>query len=195
MADVAVPGDGPADEFNRLMRRAEAGEPEAMDELMRRMYGSLRRMARAQLRQEHGDCTLAPTELVNEAYLRLFAGGKAPATEDQAHLAGLASRAMRRVLIDAARRRDAQKRPPASERTGLTHWGEVLAEQASADQLDDALRELEALDPRQARIVEMRFFVGLREEEIGAILGVSARTVQREWRIAREWLRRALTHA
>lgn len=179
-------------EVTQLLQQLHAGDAGDMDALMRRMYGSLRRLARAQLRLERGECTLDATELVNEAYLRLFAGG-VPAIENRAHLAGLAARAMRRVLIDAARRRHALKRPPAAERTGLTQIADRLAEQASPDDLDGALRQLEQFDPRQAQIVEMRFFVGLREEDIGALLNISARTVQREWRIARAWLRRELS--
>jgi RNA polymerase sigma factor (TIGR02999 family) len=180
--NVIAPTAAQPGEVTQLLRLAEIGEPAAMDELMRRMYGSLRRLARAQLRHERGDCTMNPTELVNEAYLRLFHGGKLPEVADRGHLIGLAARAMRRVLIDSARRRHAQKRPCALDRTGIT-------------QIADALRQLEALDPRQAQIVEMRFFVGLREEEIGAVLAISPRTVQREWRIARAWLRRELSAA
>jgi RNA polymerase sigma factor (TIGR02999 family) len=193
--NVIAPTAAQPGEVTQLLRLAEIGEPAAMDELMRRMYGSLRRLARAQLRHERGDCTMNPTELVNEAYLRLFHGGKLPEVADRGHLIGLAARAMRRVLIDSARRRHAQKRPCALDRTGITQIADNLAEQASPDELDDALRQLEALDPRQAQIVEMRFFVGLREEEIGAVLAISPRTVQREWRIARAWLRRELSAA
>lgn len=190
-----APGSALDDEVTRLLRQAETGEPAAMNELMRRMYGGLRRLARAQLRHERGECTLNATELVNEAYLRLFAGGQLHGIEDRGHLISLAARAMRRVLIDAARRRQALKRPPAADRTGLTQIADSLAEQASADDLDGALQQLEQLDARQAQIVEMRFFVGLREEEIGAVLNISARTVQREWRIARAWLQRELSVA
>jgi RNA polymerase sigma factor (TIGR02999 family) len=186
-AEATSPG-----EVTRLLQAASAGDEAAMGEVMARMYETLHRMAAAQLRHER-DCTLSATELVNEAFLRVFAGTDLPEMQNRGHLIGLAARAMRRVLIDAARRRQAQKRPNAFDRVGLTEIASSLGENTEPDELDDALQQLEEIDARQAMIVEMRFFVGLREEEIGVALGISPRTVQREWRIAREWLKRELS--
>jgi RNA polymerase sigma factor (TIGR02999 family) len=181
------------DEVTRLLAAVRHGEGEAVETLMRHMYANLHRLAQAQLRREFGDCTLSATELVNEAFLRVFSGAELPPMHDRGHLLGLTARAMRRVLIDASRYRNAQKRPHPSDRVGLTEIAGSLAQDAAPDELDDALRRLEAMDERQARIVELRFFVGLSEADIAGALGVSERTVQREWRIAREWLKRELS--
>ncbi len=187
VAEAIPPGD-----ITRLLHAAGNGDETAMGEVMQRMYATLHRMAGARLRRER-DCTLSSTELVNEAFLRVFAGTDLPRMQNRGHLVGLAARAMRRVLIDAARRRQAQKRPHPADRVALTEIASSLGQETTPDQLDQALQALEAIDPRQAMIVELRFFVGLREEEIGTAMGISPRTVQREWRIAREWLKRELS--
>ena len=181
-----------AGEVTVWLRGAMEGDAEAMDQVMRQMYAALRQVARQQLAGEYQPRTLSATELVNESFLRLFGGGSMPRVEDRRHLLGIAARAMRQVLIDAARRRNAAKRPSAEDRIALTEIIDTLADGAEPEALGRAIDDLEAIDPRQARIVELRFFIGLTEEEIAALLGLSVSTVQREWRIARAWLRREL---
>lgn len=171
---------------------ALSGDAEAMERVMRRMYAALRQVARQQLGGEFQQRTLSATELVNESFLRLFGAGAPPRIEDRRHLLGMAARAMRQVLIDAARRRNAAKRPAPEDRIALTGIVDALAGDAGPEALGRVLDELAAIDPRQARIVELKFFAGLTGEEIAALLGLSVSTVQREWRIARAWLRREL---
>lgn len=175
-----------------LLLAAREGDPVALDEALRRMYHALHRLADEQLRQDRNERTLSATALVNEAYLRVFVGASSPQWESRGHLLGVTARAMRQVLIDAARRRKAAKRPQLKDRINLTEVVSGLAAEVEPDALEEALNRLEAIDPRQARIVEMRFFVGLTAEQIGAALDVSPSTVQREWRLARAWLQREL---
>lgn len=180
------------DDVTALLPAMRAGDPEALDRVMRQMYASLRQLARSQLRGEYAERTLSATELVNECFLRLFAGAPLPELAHRRHLLGVAARAMRQVLVDAARRRKAAKRPSAERGMSLTGIIDTLAADPDPEALDTALRELEAMDPQQAGIVELRFFAGLTEDEIALALGLSLRTVQREWRTARAWLRREL---
>lgn len=175
-----------------LLPAARAGDRSALDEVMRAMYQSLRQLASAQLAAEHGERTLSATELVNESFLRLFAGARLPDLAHRRHLLGVAARAMRQVLIDAARRRNSAGRSAGRERLHLTQIAESLPIQTEPEALGLALDELQVLDPRQAQVVELRFFVGLTEDEIATVMGLSVRTVQREWRIARAWLLREL---
>ena len=174
-------------EVTRLLQAARAGEPAALDRLLPLVYEDLRRLARRQLGREHGDRTLNPTGLVHEAYLKL--GGGAPVAADRAHFLAIAARAMRQVLVDQARERKAAKRGGGAwERTTLTDgvWvGDFQPDELLA--LDDALAELE---PRQRQVVECRFFGGMEEHEIAAALGISERTVHRDWVKARAWLYR-----
>ena len=187
----------PGEEVTQLLQAARAGEREALDHVMRQMYDQLHALAKAQLRKSFqvpgNDDGMCATVLVNEAFLRVFPGQRMPELKDSQHLLGTAGRAMRHVLIDLMRRHAAEKRPQQSQRVSLTEVGSSLAVEMSADDLDSALEKLERLDERQARIVELRFFVGLTEEEIAAVLGISSRTVKRDWRIARVWLERELT--
>ncbi len=187
-ANEEVPGE----DVTTWLQEAIAGDATAMDRVMRQMYAALRQVARQQLGAEFQPRTLCATELVNESFLRLFGSDALPRIEDRRHLLGMAARAMRQVLIDAARRRNAAKRPAAEDRIALTEIVDSLAGDAEPEALGQAIDDLEAIDPRQARIVEMRFFIGLTEEEIASLLGLSVSTVQREWRIARAWLRREL---
>jgi RNA polymerase sigma factor (TIGR02999 family) len=179
-------------EVTQLLHAARSGDREALDEALRRMYDALHRLADEQLRQDRNERTLSATALVNEAYLRVFVGASLPQWESRGHLLGVTARAMRQVLIDAARRRKAAKRPQLRDRINLTEVVSSLAGEVEPDALDDALNRLEVIDARQARIVEMRFFVGLTAEQIGAALEISPSTVQREWRLARAWLQREL---
>ena len=179
-------------DVTRLLDAARDGDAEALDAALRLMYDALHRLAHEQLRHDRNERTLSATALVNEAYLRVFEGAALPQWESRGHLLGVTARAMRQVLIDSARRRKAAKRPQPKDRIELTEVAAGLAVSAEPDALEASLNRLEALDPRQARIVEMRFFVGLTAEQIGVALGISPSTVQREWRLARAWLQREL---
>jgi RNA polymerase sigma factor (TIGR02999 family) len=182
---------GPA-EVTSLLRSAQSGDAAALDRVLREMYDALHRLADAQLRQNRSERTLSATALVNEAYLKVFGGQAGLAWESRGHLLGVAARAMREVLIDAARRRQAAKRPQESDRLQLTEVAAGLSAEVDYVALSESLDLLESLDPRQAQIVTLRFFVGLTAEQIGAAMGISPATVQREWRLARAWLKREL---
>ncbi|HEY7634592.1 MAG TPA: ECF-type sigma factor [Gemmatimonadales bacterium] len=173
--------------MTRLLRAAHQGEPAALDRLIPLVYQDLRRLAGRQLGFEHGDCTLNATALVHEAYLKLGEG--AMMAQDRAHFLAIAARTMRQVLVDHARDRKAAKRGGGVwMRTTLTDG--AWAKDFDADgmlALDEALAQLE---PRQRQVVECRFFGGMEEQEIAAALGVSERTVHRDWVKARAWLHR-----
>ena len=174
-------------EVTRLLRSARGGDPGALERLVPVVYEDLRRLARRQLGHEYGERTLSATALVHESYLKLGAG--ALAANDRAHFLAIAARAMRQVLVDHARDRKAAKRGGGMwERTTLTDgaWvGDFDSDGVLV--LDEALAELE---PRQRQVVECRFFGGMEEQEIAAALGVSERTVHRDWVKARAWLYR-----
>jgi RNA polymerase sigma factor (TIGR02999 family) len=182
----------PPGEVTRLLARASDGDRDAVDRLFPLVYDELRRVARGQLRRSFGETTLQPTGLVHDAYLKL-AGGTPLRAESRAHFLAIAGRAMRQVLVDRARARDAHKRGGG--------WAAVtLADGHRAIEMDPmrllALNDaMEGLEPRQRRVVEARFFAGLEEHEIAMVLGVSERTVRRDWVKARAWLARALLPA
>jgi RNA polymerase sigma factor (TIGR02999 family) len=174
-------------QVTRLLQAANQGESGALDQLLPLVYEDLRRLARRQLGYEYVERTLNPTALVHESYLKL--GRAAMAAHDRAHFLAIAARAMRQVLVDRARDRKAAKRGGGVwERTTLTD-GAWVGEFDPNDMLalDDALEKLE---PRQRQVVECRFFGGMEEQEIAAALGVSERTVHRDWIKARAWLYR-----
>ncbi|UGB46731.1 sigma-70 family RNA polymerase sigma factor [Frateuria edaphi] len=179
-------------DVTRLLHSAQAGDTAALEEALRQMYAALHRLAGAQLRRNTSESTLSATALVNEAYLKVFGGNSPPQWESRGHLLGVAARAMREVLVDSARRRQAAKRPQDCDRIELSEISGSLMPDVDYVGLLDALDTLEQIDPRQASIVSMRFFVGLSAEQIAAALGISATTVQREWRLARAWLQREL---
>jgi RNA polymerase sigma factor (TIGR02999 family) len=176
-------------EVTALLKEWSAGDRGALERLMPLVYGELRQLAASHLRSERGDHTLQPTALVHEAYLRLI-GQRSVTWANRAHFFGIAAQMMRRVLVDHARRRLAAKRSPGTLYVDLGE--EVAAAPDRAPELlalDRALTELERLDPRQARVVELRFFAGLSVEETAEVAGVSTATVKREWRTARAFLR------
>jgi RNA polymerase sigma factor (TIGR02999 family) len=177
-------------EVTSLLRAAGDGDREAFDRLFPLVYAELRAMADRQLRGEAAGHTLQATALVHEAYLKLAVPDGAAAWSDRAHFFGIASRAMRQVLVDHARRRRAHKRGGAWSRTTLS--GKPLALDTDPEELLALDAALEGLEPRQREIVEMRFFGGMTEDEVAAVLGVSDRTVRREWVKARAWLYDAL---
>lgn len=176
----------------QLLDRARAGAPEAREELLALVYEQLRRIARGQLRRR-GAASLVTTELVHEAFLKLYSGAGVSAN-DRAHFLALAATAMRQVLIDHFRSRRAEKRGGGVEAATLeTFHGAPLEDRGGTVlAVHEALDSLAKLDPRLAKVVECRFFGGMNEDEIGAALGVSKRTVSREWRQAKAWLAREL---
>ena len=172
----------------RLLSRAGQGDGEAMQRLMPLVYDDLRRRAQALMRRERVNHTLEATALVNEAYLRLV-DQEQVAFKDRAHFHALAARSMRQILVDHARQHAAGKRGADWQRIPL-EAGVLHEERADIDivALDEALRELEELDERKARVVELRFFAGLSVEETAKALDVDERTVKRDWRVARTLL-------
>lgn len=165
--------------------------PPGLDALVPAFYEELKRLARSQLRGERREHTLQTTALVHEAYLRLARQRDVP-WQTRGQLLGLAARMMRRILVNHARDRSRQKRGGGVVPVSLE--AEPAAGEAAVGvaELDDALQALEAIDPRQARIVEMRYFAGLTVEETAAALEISPATVKREWAFAKLWLRQAI---
>ena len=193
MALVHAPDS--ANDLTALLRAWSAGDPAAYDELTARVYSRLRAMARVRLLRERTGHTLQPTALVHETYLRL-AGGTPIAWRDRVHFFGVCAELMRRILVDHARRRNADKRGGGAR----TVMVEDVPEAAGPDRpttidllaLDEALDRLKHLDARQSRIVELRFFGGLTHEQVGTVVGLAPRTVKLEWAKARTWLYREL---
>ncbi len=178
-----------------LLRDLDTGDPVQADRLMELVYVELRRLAGAQMRNERADHTLRPTELVHEAYVRLVGDG-APGWDSRAHFFGTAARAMRQILVDHARRRDAGKR--GGDLTRVTLSATVAGGEAAGGLVDilDLQRSLEALearDPEVARLVELRFFAGLTVDEAAQALGISPRKAAKDWAAARLWLQRDLS--
>ena len=169
------------------------GPREALDRLMPIVYERLRRIARNQLELREVNATLSPTGLVHEAYLKLADQSEIGWT-DRAHFFALVSITMRHVLVDRAKSRCAQKRDGALQRVTLDNWDVAPDDQPEALlDVNEAVDRLAAVEPRLARVVECRFFGGLSEEETAETLGVTSRTVQRDWAKARMLLRRALS--
>jgi RNA polymerase sigma factor (TIGR02999 family) len=176
-----------------LLRQIRSIDSSSLERLVELIYPELRRLARGQLRRERPGHVLQPTALVNEAYLRLVAHDEQN-WENRAHFFGAAAQAMRRILVDYARGQNARKRdaawlPPAE--AVAAHLGDVAAVDLLA--LDQALTELEKRSTRQARVVQLRYFGGLSVPETAEALGVTQRTVDRDWATARAWLRLRLT--
>ena len=199
------PPDG---RVTQLLLDWSSGDQRALGELMPLVYGELRRLADRQLRGERQNHTLQRTALVHEAYLRLI-NQRNVSWQGRAQFIGLAAQLMRRILIDHARARRRAKRVGGVTPVSLDQTGVILgsgdeegprsealelAEDPTVDlsAIDAALSRLEALDPKQGRIVELRFFGGLSIEETAEVVGVSPATVKREWALARAWLRREL---
>ena len=171
-----------------LLERVAKGDSTARDELMPVVYQKLRLLAANHLRRENPGHTLQPTALVHEAYLRLVNPEKAH-WRNRAHFFAMASRMMRRILVDHARAKRAVKRTQAEAVEDLDRYAAQDFDLTNVLAIDVALHELARLSERQCQIVEMRFFGGLTEEEIGAVLNLSQRTVKRDWSMAKAWLR------
>lgn len=187
MADPAARAD-----VTQLLDAWQRGDETALERLLPLVYDELRRVARARLRAERPGHTLQPTALVHEAYLRLIQGGTTPRNRE--HLFAMAARLMRQILVDHARRKGARKRggaedpltlDPAIAAPGLPIL-EIIA-------LDEALTELNALDPRLCRVVELKFFAGLNIDETARTLDVSPATVERDWTVSKAWLHQRLS--
>ena len=180
------------DRVASLLEVFEGGDRDALDRLLPLVYDELRRIAHRELRRERRDHTLSTTDVVHEAYLKL-AEHQRVSSGEQVRFLAVAATAVRRALVEHARRRDAAKRGGGQRPVTLDE--EAIAVGAGSDDLlalDDALTRLAALDDRLARVVECRYFGGLTEDETAAALGVTARTVRRDWVKARGWLYREL---
>lgn len=182
-------------EITRLLAEVRAGNPDAESKLASLAYVELHRIAARCMRRERPQHTLQTTALVHEAYLGLVKMNDRT-WQNRNHFFAVAAQMMRRILIDHARGRNAAKRRGFQEHMSL----DDLAVRLDMDQeqllaIDEALIRLASWDPRQSRIVEMRFFAGLTEQEISEVLGVSPRTVKREWKVARAWLHGELSRA
>jgi RNA polymerase sigma factor (TIGR02999 family) len=171
-----------------LLLEWSKGNRTVQDRLFGTVYNELHRLASRQMLGEPAGRSLQTTDLVHEAYLRLINQNRVD-WESRSHFFAIAARLMRRILVDHARARKAEKRPNSGLKVTLSDLpAGVNGRTVEFLALDEALERLEAMDPRQARIVEMRFIAGLSEEEIASALGVSVRTVKRDWRFARAWL-------
>jgi RNA polymerase sigma-70 factor, ECF subfamily len=175
-------------EVTRLLGELRRGSPDAEAKLVPLVYEHLHRLASHYMRRERPDHTLQATALLNEAYLRLVSQ-KATEWQDRAHFFGVAAHLMREILVDHARARQARKRGGHVETFALEEAHDLsTGKSRELVELDDALRSLEEIDSRQCRIVELRFFGGLTVEETAEVLGISPRTVKRDWTAARAWL-------
>jgi RNA polymerase sigma factor (TIGR02999 family) len=182
-----------------LLRAWRAGDPSALDRLTPLVYGELRRLAYKFMQQERRDQILQATALVNEAYLRLV-DIRAVDWQDRAHFMAVAAQTMRRVLVDAARARAAEKRGGNVERAAYGASGVDLDDIPAPETdralevctLDELLDALARMDPRRAKVIELRFFGGLTVEETAEFLQISPQSVMRDWRLARAWLTREL---
>jgi RNA polymerase sigma factor (TIGR02999 family) len=177
-----------------LLQAWASGDQAALDELLPLVYDELRRQARRYMRGQPAGQTLQTTALVHEAYLRLV-DHSAVEWNGRAHFFGVASKAMRSILVDHARARNAAKRGGAARTIALDDAGGLAGPQASVDvlALHEALGRLAELDSRKSELVELRYFGGLGIDEAAAVMGVSPATVKREWTTARAWLRRELS--
>ncbi len=184
---------GPSENLTQLLQAWSEGDPTAAEKLFPLVYDELRRQAARYLRRERGEHSLRPTAVVHEAYLRL-AGQRRASWESRGQFFAVAAQVMRRVLVDHARRHAAAKRAGGWSRVTLEE-GLALEAQRDVDvvALDRALRELADRDARRARLAELRFFGGLDIDETAEALGVSPRTVSREWHLAKAWLYQRIT--
>jgi RNA polymerase sigma factor (TIGR02999 family) len=182
-------------DVTQLLLAWSGGDRGAGDELLSAVYAELHKQAARAMRRESSDHTLQATALVHEAYLRLVDQRRVE-WRNRAQFYGVAAQVMRRILVDYARARDAEKRGGGVSAVSLGD-ADAIAEQSSSEAVDvlalhDALEKLAALDPDQAKVVELRYFGGLSIEETAETLGISPATVKREWSVARAWLKREL---
>jgi len=183
----------PPSEVTQLLQVWRGGDRDALDALLPLVYKELRRRAHFQLRNERPNHTLQSAALVNEAYLRLV-GLSRPQWESRTHFFAIAAQLMRQILVDYARRHGAAKRGASVPKLSLDE-GMMMSRRKDVDvvALDDALIGLAKIDPRQSRVVELRFFAGLSLEQISEVLEIAPATVQRDWTAARAWLHREIS--
>ncbi len=176
-----------------LINAASGGDRQAADDLMSLLYGEFRRLAADYLKRERPEHSLQPTALVHEAFLRLV-NQRNVQWQGRSHFFAVGAQAMRRILVDHARRKNRDKHGGGRHRIALDEQM-TISKRHDEDliAIDDALEELAKIDPRQAKIVELRFFGGLTVAEVAEVLGVSKRTVENDWTIVRAWLRRQLS--
>jgi RNA polymerase sigma factor (TIGR02999 family) len=180
-------------DVTKLLQQWSRGDAAAADRLVPIVYQQLRRMASRQLRRERDEHTLSPTALVNELYLRLV-DQRRMTWQNRAQFFGVAAQLMRRILVDHARARAAEKRGAGTMLIPLSDVEQEGRDQMITDviDVDEALERLALVDPDQVRLVELRFFAGLSVDETALVLKRSPRTVKREWRLAKAWLHREL---
>jgi RNA polymerase sigma-70 factor, ECF subfamily len=179
-------------DITRLLLAWGAGDKAALDELMPLVYSELRKLARNYMRNQPADHTLQTTALVNEAYLRLIDSSRVN-WQNRTHFFAISAQLMRRILVDFARRRSSLKRGGEAQKVELDEaFVMTLEQKTDLVALDEALKTLGELNPRQSQVVELRYFGGLSEEEIAGHLEVSVRTVRRDWSVARAWLFRRM---
>ena len=186
--------ESPDPRLTQLLQAWQQGDAPAGERLVPLVYAELRRIARMKLSAERGSHTLQPTALVHEAWLRLMQQHGA-GWQNRAQFFAIAAQAMRRILVDHARRRQAAKRGAGEQVVDVDDLADVLVSPVPDEQLmalDAALEQLTAIDHRQAKVVELRFFGGLSVEETSEVLGLSPTTIKREWATARLWLFRAI---
>lgn len=178
----------PSKGVTELLIDMRGGNQQAAKDLIPLVYSELRRLAASYMRRERLNHTLQPTALVHEAFVKLF-GSESVAWENRAHFFAVAAQQMRRILVDHARAQHAERRGGSRVKLALDQVN-GLSEKRDEDlvYLDDALQRLQAFDPRAAQAVELRFFGGLTEEETAHVLGVSVKTVKRDWQAAKAWL-------
>jgi len=182
-----------SENVSQLLVKWGEGDKVALEKLMPLVYSELRRLAGNYLRRERQNHTLQPTALVNEAYLKLI-DQKSARWQNRAHFYAVAAQLMRRILVDHARQHQAAKRGgPSQERLSITSAGQ-LGEKPDLDllALHEALKELKTFDPQQERIVELKYFGGLSIEETAEVMDIGHATVERDWKMARAWLRQKL---
>ncbi len=179
-------------EVTRVLSAIEQGAPHAAEQLLPLVYDELRKLAAAKLTQEAPGQTLQATALVHEAYVRLVDADQAPHWDSRGHFFAAAAEAMRRILIDQARRKHSRKRGGGLRRLDLDAAALLAAPQEDAADdllaLDEALKQFESEDPAKARLVKLRYFAGLSIDEAALALGISAATAKRHWVYARSWL-------
>jgi RNA polymerase sigma factor (TIGR02999 family) len=171
-----------------LIQEWQNGSRQAGDALIEKLYPELKKIARAYLKKERLNHTLAPTALVNELYLKFMSSPALVSAHNRAHFPALAAHSLRHILVDHARIHSAKKRGNALKVDLTSVDAAIKAPDQDLLALDQALTQLEALDARAARVIELRFFGGMREEEVAESIGVSRKTVERDWKTARAWL-------
>ena len=183
----------PMNDVTRILSQIESGDPSAAEQLLPLVYEELRKLAAARLAQEKPGQTLQATALVHEAYIRLVDVDKAQHWNSRGHFFGAAAESMRRILVERARQKLRLKHGGGQQRRGLAE-AEIVADERIDEILnvDAALDDLAAQDPQAAELVKLRFFVGLTNDEAGAALGISTRSVERSWVYAKAWLRETL---